>query len=72
MRCSSFKLYRGDLHVCHLLMTFANSLDANQTRQNPRGSSLIFSNIRRLGSFFWVQNFEFQYFFFLGGGGSEK
>ena len=24
---------------------------------------MIFSYIRRLGSFFWVQNFEFQYFF---------
>ena len=30
--------------------------------------TLIFSYIRRLGSFFWVQNFEFQYFF----GFSEK
>ena len=26
------------------------------------GVTLIFSYIRRLGSFFWVQNFEFQYF----------
>ena len=26
------------------------------------GGTLIFSYIRRLGSFFWVQNFEFQYF----------
>ena len=25
--------------------------------------TLIFSYIRRLGSFFWIQNFEFQYFF---------
>ena len=39
--------------------------------------TLIFSYIRRLGSFFGFQNFEFQYFFlffffFWGGGGSEK
>ena len=26
------------------------------------GGTLIFSYKRRLGSFFWVQNFEFQYF----------
>ena len=26
------------------------------------GATLIFSYIRRLGSFVWVQNFEFQYF----------
>ena len=30
--------------------------------------TLIFSYIRRLGPFFWVQNFEFQYFW----GFSEK
>ena len=34
----------------------------------PRGGTLIFSRIRRLGPFFWVQNSEFQYFF----GFSEK
>ena len=28
----------------------------------PRGGTPIFSDIRRLGSFFWVQNFEFLYF----------
>ena len=28
----------------------------------PRGGTPIFSDIRRLGSFFWVQNFEFHYF----------
>ena len=40
------------------------------------GGTLIFSYIRRLGSFFGVQNFDFQYFwgfsekeiFFFGGG----
>ena len=32
------------------------------------GGTLIFSYIRRLGPFFWVQNFEFRYFF----GFSEK
>ena len=26
------------------------------------GGTLIFSYIRRLGSFFWAQNFEFKYF----------
>ena len=36
------------------------------------GGTLVFSYIRRLGSFFGVQKFEFQYFiFFWGGGGSE-
>ena len=38
---------------------------------NPRGGgggALIFSHIRRLGPFFWVQNSEFQYFL----GFSEK
>ena len=34
----------------------------------PRGSTLIFLYIRRLGSFFGVQNLEFQYFW----GFSEK
>ena len=34
----------------------------------PRGGTLIFSYIRRLGSFLGVQNFEFQYFW----GVSEK
>ena len=35
------------------------------------GGTPIFSYIRRLGSFFGVQNFEFQYFAGGGGGGSE-
>ena len=34
----------------------------------PRGCTLIILYIRRPGSFFWVQNIEFLYFFFLGGG----
>ena len=29
---------------------------------DPQGGTLIFSYIRRLGTFFWVQNFEFKYF----------
>ena len=29
---------------------------------DPREGTLILSYIRRLRSFFWVQNFEFQYF----------
>ena len=32
------------------------------------GGTMIFSHIRRLGPFFWVQNSEFQYFL----GFSEK
>ena len=35
---------------------------------DPRGVTLIFSHIRRVGPFFWVQNSEFQYFL----GFSEK
>ena len=35
---------------------------------NAQGGTLIFSYIRRLASFFGGQNFEFQYFFFWGGG----
>ena len=34
----------------------------------PQGGTLIFSHIRRLGPFFWVQNSEFQCFL----GFSEK
>ena len=33
------------------------------------GGAEIFIYIRRLGPFLGVQNLEFQYFFFLGGGG---
>ena len=29
---------------------------------NPQGGTLVFSYIRRLGTFSWVQNFEFKYF----------
>ena len=35
------------------------------------GGTLIFSYIHRLGPFLGVPNFEFQYFFW-GGGGSEN
>ena len=35
---------------------------------SPGGGTQIFSHIRRLGPFFWVQNYEFQYFL----GFSEK
>ena len=44
----------------------------------PSGSTRIFSYIHRLGPFFGVPNFEFQYFFFFfffwggGGGGVQK
>ena len=37
-------------------------------RMDPRGGTLIFSHIRRLGPFLGVQNSEFQYFL----GFSEK
>ena len=33
-----------------------------QYQNTPRGGTLIFSHIRRLGPFFGVQNSEFQYF----------
>ena len=36
--------------------------DPKMERGSQRGT-LTFPFIRRLGSFFWVQNFEFQYFF---------
>ena len=36
------------------------------------GYSDIFIYIRRLGPFLGVQNLEFQYLFFLGGGGVQK
>ena len=39
-----------------------------RARPNPKGGTLIFSYIHRLGPFFGVQNFEFRYFF----GFSEK
>ena len=42
--------------------------DDNRPRGGGGGGTLIFSHIRRLGPFFWVQNPEFQYFF----GFSEK
>ena len=35
---------------------------------NPQGGTLIFLYILRLGSIFWIQNFEFQFIF----GFSEK
>ena len=39
-----------------------NNLWGKRILQDPRSGTLIFSNIRRLGHFFGVQNFEFQYF----------
>ena len=32
------------------------------SESTPQGDTLVFSCIRRLGPFFGVQNFEFQYF----------
>ena len=40
----------------HLRMTVYKGIET------PQGDTLIFLYIRRLGSFFWDQNFEFQYF----------
>ena len=53
-------LLRNPIYVCNF--------QGGGGVRTPRGYSLIFPYIRRLGSFFWVQNFEFQYF----GGFSEK
>ena len=47
------------------------SLCGLATQGGGGGGTLIFTYIRRLGSFFGVQNFEFQYFFW-GGGGVQK
>ena len=45
----------------HLL--FAPQRRVSRAQGVGGGVTLIFSYIRRLGTFFWVQNFEFQYFF---------
>ena len=42
--------------------TTANKIDSKYKRLLPRGGTLVFSHIRRLGLFFGVQNSEFQYF----------
>ena len=44
---------------------FPGGTTLDMTADIPRGGgggTLIFSYIRRLGPFFWVQNFEFRYF----------
>ena len=38
----------------------------------PPGGTLIFSYICRFGTFFWVQNFVFHFFFGGGGMGVQK
>ena len=77
--------YRKDITglFCSTLVT-ATKCAASECQQNryefggrdPRGEggTQIFSYIRRLGSFFVVQKFEFQYLFifFFGGGGVQK
>ena len=50
------------------LLCFNVNWNVFLTNIRPQGGTLIFSNIRRLGPFFWGQNSEFQYFF----GFSEK
>ena len=47
--------YRQGQKLCVMNKTYGSA-----TRRG--GGTLIFSCIRRLGSFFGVQNFEFQYF----------
>ena len=52
--------------VCHIVTIFS---DSNMVETpGGGGGTLIFAYIRKLRSFFWVQNFEFQYFW----GFSEK
>ena len=45
-----------------ILCVPVNHLSFMSGRVFPQGGTLIFSYIRRLGSFFGVQKFEFQYF----------
>ena len=51
-----------------VFMMFRNSAQGVMSPGWGGGGTLIFSHIRRLGPFFWIQNSEFQYFL----GFSEK
>ena len=55
------------MSLCYVLHRWGDRGDSYEPA-NPRGGTLIFSYIRRLGSFFGFQNFEFQNVF----GFSEK
>ena len=49
------------MHNIFILIAYAQIV--SYKHPNPRGKgTLILSYIHRLGLFFWVQNFEFQYF----------
>ena len=68
-----FKLvitYFGMLRMHHFAPFFIDFFPEGEPHppRTPRGGNLIFSQMRRLGLFFWVQNSEFQYFW----GFSEK
>ena len=65
--CVEAKTNRVSL-VCPDLNTIEQLLDELWRPGGGGEGTLIFSHIRRLGPFFWVQNSEFQYFF----GFSEK
>ena len=53
--------------IIHTLSTWECSSNECLRPWGGGGGTLMFLYIRRLGSLFWAQNFEFQYFF-LGGG----
>ena len=52
----------------HLVKRLSCPEETGREGVGPQGGTLIFSRIRRLGLFFWVQSSEFQYIF----GFSEK
>ena len=56
------------MQYCIVQSLSVTCLRSFRPSKNPKGGTLIFSYIRRLGSFFGVLNFEFQYFL----GFSEK
>ena len=75
MRLGSGLIFRDILDQKHTLPFEPSGALVHKPHNNKatwppggRGGTLIFSNIRRLRSFFLVQNFEFQYFI----GFSEK
>ena len=65
--CGSFMLFLSCF--CYTFARFCLSMSCGHLlgKRWPQAGTLIFSYIRRLGSFFWVQNFEFQFF-----GGFQK
>ena len=56
--------FKSTSSMTSLLSTVQNGVfSVTCTYNETPGGTLIFSHIRRLGLFFWVQNSEFQYFF---------